>query len=109
MNNITEGHPADLMSVMKTKDIFDDNFECQYFDIEEMFELATANKFSVLSQNVRSLGGKFDHFREYVGRFKENKITCILLQEVWSIGREYNLPGYHSLEYNTRDKDKVLN
>ena len=55
MNNINEGHPADLMSIMKTKDIFDDNFECQYFDIEEMFELATANKFSVLSQNVRSL------------------------------------------------------
>ena len=109
MNNISEGHPADLISIIKTKDLFDDGFECQYLDIEEMYELATADKFSVLSQNVRSLGGKFDHFREYVGRYKENKITCILLQEVWSIGREYNLPGYHSLEYNTRDKDKVLN
>ena len=109
MNNNAEGHTADLMSIIKTKDIFDENFECQYLNIEEMYELATANKFSVLSQNVRSLGGKFDDFREYVGRFKENKITCILLQEVWSIRREYKLPGYHSLEYNTRDKDKVLN
>ena len=92
MNNTSEGHSADLMSMIKTKDIFDDDFECQYFDIEEMFELATTNKFSMLSQNIRSLGGKFDHFREYVGRYKDNKITCILLQEVWSIGREYKLP-----------------
>ena len=109
MNNISEGHPADLISIIKTKDLFDDDFQCQYLDIENLCELATANKFSVLSQNIRSLGGKFDHFREYVGRFNENKITCILLQEVWSIGREYNLPGYHAIEYNTRDKDKTLN
>ena len=109
MNNTSEGHPADLISIIKTKDLFDDDFQCQYLDIENLCELATANKFSVLSQNIRSLGGKFDHFREYVGRFNENKITCILLQEVWSIGREYNLPGYHAIEYNTRDKDKTLN
>ena len=81
MNNISEGHPADLISILKTKDLFDDDFKCQYFDIEEMFALATANKFSVLSQNVRSLGGKFDHFQEYLGRCKDNKITCILLQK----------------------------
>ena len=108
MNNTSEGHPADLLPIIKTKDLFDNDFECQYFDIEEMFELATAKKFSLLSQNIRSLGGKFDHFQEYVGRYS-GKITCILLQEVWSIGREYNLPGYHSLEYNTRNKDKVSN
>ena len=32
-----------------------------------------------------------------------------MLQEVWSVGRDYSLPGYHSLEYNTRDKNKTLN
>ena len=69
MNNTSEGHPADLISIIKTKDLFDDDFQCQYLDIENLCELATANKFSVLSQNIRSLGGKFDHFREYVGRF----------------------------------------
>ena len=77
----TIGYPADLMSIIKTKDLFDENFECQYLNIEEMYELATANKFSVLSQNVRSLGGKFDDFREYVGRFKENKKTCAICFE----------------------------
>ena len=34
MNNNAEGHTADLMSIIKTKDIFDENFECQYLDIE---------------------------------------------------------------------------
>ena len=108
MNNISEGQPADLISIIKTKDLFDDDFQCQYLD-KNLCELATANKFSVLSQNIRSLGGKFDHFREYVGRLNENKIACTLLQELWLIGREYNLLGYRAIEYNTRDKDKTLN
>ena len=51
MNNTSEGHPADLISIIKTKDLFDDDSQCQYLDIKNFCELATANKFSVLSQS----------------------------------------------------------
>ena len=109
MNNTNEGRSADLLSILNTKDIFDDDFECKYLTIEEMYGSAGNDTFSVLSQNVRSIGGKFDQLKEYVGRYTKNKITCIMLQEVWSVGRVYNLPGYHNLEYNTRDKNQTVN
>ena len=73
-----------------------------------MFE-NSKGKFTILSQNVRSLGGKFDLLRDYLGRKKDTQITCIALQEVWSIARNYELPGYHQFVYNTRDKGKTLN
>ena len=109
VNNITEGRTADLKTILNTKDIFDDNFECRYLIIEEMYGRVQHDTLSILSQNIRSLGGKFDQLKEYVGRYSTNKITCIMLQEVWSVGRTYNLPGYHNLEYNTRDKNQTLN
>ena len=109
MNNNNEGRSADLISILNTKDIFDDDFECKYLTIEEMYGRADQDTLSILSQNLRSLGGKFDQLKEYVGRYTNTKITCIMLQEVWSVGRTYNLQGYHNLEYNTRDKNKSLN
>ena len=108
MTNNCGGQPADLTMIMGTKSVFDDDFDCQYQNIENMFG-QTQGKFTVLSQNVRSLGGKFDSIKEYIGRQKGSKITCIALQEIWSIGRSYDLPGYHPLEYNSRDKNKTLN
>ena len=109
MNNNGEGRSEDLLSLLQAKDIFDDDFECTYSDSQEIFSSATEGKFSVLSQNVRSLGGKFDLLKEYIGQNAKSQITCILLQEVWSIGRQYDLPGYHPLEFNTRDKNSTLN
>ena len=109
VNSIGEGRSADLISILNTKDIYDDDFECKYLTIEEMYGRTSPDTFSILSQNVRSLGGKFDQPKEYVGRYSKNKITCIMLQEVWSVGRTYNLPGYHNIEYNTRDKNQTLN
>ena len=106
MNNSSEGHTADLLQILKTRSLYDDDFECKYIDMDIIGRL-TNDKFSIFSQNVRSLGGKFDLIREYVGRC-DSKITCIALQEVWSIGRKYDLPGYHQ-EYNDCDKEKNIN
>ena len=108
MNNSLGEHSADLETILQTKDMLDDDFECQYLDVNDVHRMADDNNFLVLSQNIRSLGGKFDQFSEYVGSFKR-KITAVALQEVWSVGRIYDLPGYHQLEYNTRDKEKTLN
>ena len=108
MSNNSGGDSANLSTILDTKSIFDDDFNCQYHDIESMFENSEGN-FTILSQNVRSLGGKFDLLREYIGRQQDTQITCIALQEVWSIARNYELPGYHPFVYNTRDKGKTLN
>ena len=62
-----------------------------------------------MSQNIRSLGGKFDNFREYIASFRSLKVSVVALQEVWSVGRIYDLPGYHPIEFNTRDKSRTLN
>jgi hypothetical protein len=75
VNNITEGRSADLITILNAKDIFDDDFECKYLTIEEMYGRAGKDKFSILSQNVRSLGGKFDQLKEYGGRYSDSKIT----------------------------------
>ena len=32
-----------------------------------------------------------------------------MLHKVLSVGRTYNLPGYHNLEYNKRDNNQTLN
>ena len=37
---------------------------------------------------------------------KLHKFSVIALQEVWSISREYSIPSYHKLEYNTRYMDR---
>ena len=95
--------------MLQAKDIFDDDFECSYINSKEMFSSATDGQFSVLSQNLRSLSGKFDLLKEYIGQNSKSQIACILLQEVWSIGRQHDLPGYHPLEFNTQDKNPVLN
>ena len=108
MNNSYGEHSADLENILQTKDMLDDDFECHYLDVDDVHGMAGDNNFMVLSQNIRSLGGKFDQFSEYVGSFK-SKVTAIALQEVWSVGRIYDLPGYHQLQYNTRDKGKTLN
>ena len=108
MSNNSGGDSANLSTILDTQNIFDDDFNCQYHNIESMYE-NSEGKFTILSQNVRSLGGKFDLLREYIGRLKDTQITCIALQEVWSIARNYELPGYHPFVYNTRDKGKTLN
>ena len=108
MTNTSGGDSANLATILDTKSIFDDDFSCQYVDIEKMFH-QTEGKFTAISQNVRSLGGKFDLICEYLGRQRGSKLTCIALQEIWSISRNYDLPGYHPLVYNTRDKNKTLN
>ena len=50
--------------MLNTKDIFDDNFECNYLTIEEMYGRADPDTFPILSQNVLSLGGKFYQLKE---------------------------------------------
>ena len=78
MTNTSGGDSANLATILDTKSIFDDDFSCQYVDIEKMFH-QTEGKFTAISQNVRSLGGKFDLICEYLGRQRGSKLTCIAL------------------------------
>ena len=64
VNNINKGRSADLISILITKDIFDDNFECNYLTIKEMYGRANPDTFPILSQNVLSLGGQLYQLKE---------------------------------------------
>ena len=108
INNQGE-HSANNDSSTHIKDLLDEDFDCQYLDVNELQELADNNSFLVVSQNIRSLGGKFDNFSEYIASFRSLKVSVVALQEVWSVGRIYDLPGYHPIEFNTRDKNRTLN
>ena len=109
MNNNLGERSANNDSSTHISDLLDDDFDCQYFDVKELQELAVDSSFLVVSQNIRSLGGKFDNFSEYIASFRSPKVSVVALQEVWSVGRIYDLPGYHPIEFNTRDKSRTLN
>ena len=60
MNNNLGEHSAVFDSSTHIKDLLDDDFDCQYLDVNELQELAVNNSFLVVSQNIRSLGGKLE-------------------------------------------------
>ena len=64
--------------------------------------------FSVFSQNIRSLANKFDDLQVYLTRAGQFSFTVVALQEIWSVGRDFDLPGYQVLEFNTRDKGHLV-
>ena len=76
MNNIDGGHSADLLSILKTKNIFDDEFDCQYFGIEEMFA-ETHGKFSVLSQMFARLVVNLTSSKNTLGGTKKAKLHAL--------------------------------
>ena len=67
------------------------------------------NSFSCYSHNIRSINGHWDDILEIIGSVKPIKFSVLAFQEIWSISRVYEIPGYCKLEYNTRDKNASIN
>ena len=97
----------DLRKTMRSKSLYCSDFECRYTEPEELGDVSKSS-FSVFSQNIRSLTNKFDDLQVYLSRAGEFQFTVVALQEIWSVGRDFDLPGYQVLEYNTRDKGQLL-
>ena len=62
MNNSLREHSADLETTFQTKDMLDDDFECQYLDVDAVHGMAVDNNFMVLSQILAASGMARDFF-----------------------------------------------
>ena len=83
----------DLRKTMRSKSLYSSDFECRYSDPEELGHMKEQT-FSVFSQNIRSLANKFDDLQIFLARAEKFSFTVVALQEIWSIGRDFDLPGY---------------
>ena len=62
-----------------------------------------------MSLNICSLASKHDDLQDLIGSLPLETFTVVALQEIWSISKQYELPGYHPLLSRTRDQFTVLN
>ena len=114
-DSINFGHPDlnDLISD-KDQDIFNPNqlsiAPSDYLSMEEFQDASKFpslnSNFSLLSLNVCSISSKYDKIKNFLANIPFN-LTILGFQEIWSISREFPLPGYQPLVYHTRDMNQV--
>ena len=97
----------DLRKTMRSNSLYSSDFECRYTDPEELGDIKESS-FSVFSQNIRSMANKFDDLQVYLSRTRKFQFSVVALQEIWSVGRDFDLPGYQVVEYHSRDKGQPL-
>ena len=94
------------------KEIFTDNLHsCKYFempDIKNKF-MKHKNSFSSYSHNIRSINGHWDDILDLINSAKPFKFSVLAFQEVWSVNKNYKIPGYGKFEFITRDKSGPAN
>ena len=76
---------------------------CHYFEPEEVHNMIDAKSFSLYSHNIRSLSGHFNDLKDSLYLMLPATFSVIALQEIWSINKCYDLTGYSSIIYKTRD------
>lgn len=99
-NNTQDNAPTHIYSSV--------SHSCEYFEVEEFQRISKPkHAFSTLSLNIRSLGGKWGEFQEYINLLNSNnfKFSVIALQEIWNVplGLNFNLEGYKAFNFKTRD------
>ena len=90
--------------------IYTDNLHsCEYYEIPELKKKFLEYKecFSTYSHNIRSINGHWDDLLDIINSAKPFTFSVLALQEIWSVSKEYNIPGYGNFEYMTRDKDST--
>ena len=90
------------------KEVFTENsHSCEYFEIDELkTKFSKHNEcFSTYSHNIRSINGHWEDILDIIDSAQPMKFSVIGFQEIWSVHKIYELPGYNTFEYNTRDKD----
>ena len=87
-------------------EIYDDNLHsCAYYEMPEFKNNFIKNKecFSVYSHNIRSINGHWDDILDIINSAQPIKFSVVAFQEVWSVNKNYKIPGYSKFEYVTRD------
>ena len=90
------------------KEIYDhDLHTCEYYEMSDLKNKFSKNvdSFSSYSHNIRSLNGHWDDILDIIDSAKPIKFSILAFQEVWSVAKNYVIPGYSKFEYNTRDKN----
>ena len=113
MNEITLGQIENDKNLnFKSKydeehEIFHDiNNSCKYYDVSELKTNFYNHKqgFSIYSHNIRSINGHWDDLLDTVNQNQPLKFSILAFQEIWSVQRSFEIPGYSKFEYITRDK-----
>ena len=88
-----------------------DSILCKYICSEQtsgiLQQANSAGNFSVYSHNVQSLHSKHQKLAQLMSDLDCN-FSVISIQEVWSMGRDLGIPGYHDPIFNTRDMNKNI-
>ena len=63
------------------------------------------DSFSSYSHNIRSINGHWDDILDIVNSAKPIKFSVLAFQEIWSVAKNYEIPGYSKFKYNPRDKN----
>ena len=93
-------------------EVFNENgHNCKYYEMDEFKNkfVKNINCFSTYSHNIRSLNGHWNDLLDIIYSAQPNKFSVIALQEVWSVAKNYEIPGYGKFEFITRDKNGPLN
>ena len=53
---------------------------------------------------MKSFASKYEKLLDFFSTIDE-PFSVLAFQEIWSIGRQYPLPGYHPIIFNTRDQN----
>ena len=88
---------------------------CKYYELEEFQNEfhSVSKQMSFLSQNIRSLPGKWSEFGQFISDLNKDqfKFSVIALQEIWNVPKGINfiIPGYKPLHYTIRDSTGLNN
>ena len=80
---------------------------CKYYEMTELKNNFVKYKdgFSTYSHNSRSINGHWDDILDTLNLAQPLKFSVLAFQEVWSVQRFYEIPGYSKFEFITRDKE----
>ena len=95
---IPPGHDNDVIDTQK----------CSYYSVNQMDKYFPKTTLNIMSINIRSIASSFDDLRDLLAS-SQTPFSVIAIQEVWSVGKVYSLPGFHPLQATTRDKDGPSN
>ena len=72
---------------------------CRYYESSELKSVFGKFKqgFSIYSHNIRSINGHWDDILDSINENQPLKFSVLAFQEIWSVQRAYEIPGYHKL------------
>ena len=114
MNEITLGHiENDKKFHFNSK--YDEEHElfhdirnsCSYYDVSDFANTFSKSKrgFSIYSHNIRSINGHWEDILDTIDSIQPFKFSVLAFQEIWSVPKIYEIPGYGKFEYISRDKN----